>query len=119
MDFNQLFRDRTKNFSIAIIKSLSPLPYSDDLSIIRKQIIRSSTSVAANYRAVSRARSEKEKFAKICIVVEEIDETQFWLELVEELQYLNQEKIIDLKNECNELVKVMTSYKFKLSQITI
>ncbi|SEN08914.1 four helix bundle protein [Chryseobacterium taichungense] len=119
MNFNQLFRDRTKNFSIAIIKSLSPLPYSDDLSVIRKQIIRSSTSVAANYRAVSRARSEKEKFAKICIVVEEIDETQFWLELIEELKYLNQEKILDLKNECNELVKVMTSYKFKLSQITI
>lgn len=75
MDFNQIFRDRTKNFSISIIKSLSSLPYSDDLSILRKQIIRSSTSVAANYRAVSRARSEKERFAKICIVVEEIDET--------------------------------------------
>jgi four helix bundle protein len=48
-----------KNFSIAIIRTLSSLPYSDDLSIIRKQIIRSATSVAANYRAVSRARSEK------------------------------------------------------------
>nr|WP_238586867.1 four helix bundle protein [Chryseobacterium sp. Leaf405] len=61
MDFNQLFKNRTKDFSIAVIKSLSPLPYSDDLSIIRKQIIRSATSVAANYRAVSRARSEKER----------------------------------------------------------
>ncbi|MEC3874678.1 four helix bundle protein [Chryseobacterium salviniae] len=116
MDFNQLFRNRTKKFSIAIIKSLSPLPYSDDLSVIRKQVIRSVTSVASNYRAVSRARSEKEKFAKICIVVEEIDKTQFWLELIEELQYLNQEKIIHLKQECEELVKVMTKYKFTLSQ---
>lgn len=116
MDFNQLFRDRTKQFSIAVIRSLSPLPYSDDLSVIRKQIIRSSTSVAANYRAVSRARSDKEKFAKICIVVEEIDETQFWLELIEELKYLSSEKTFSLKQECDELVKVMTSYKFKLSQ---
>lgn len=116
MDFNQLFRDRTKQFSIAVIRSLSPLPYSDDLSVIRKQIIRSSTSVAANYRAVSRARSEKEKFAKICIVVEETDETQFWLELIEKLEYLSPEKIFPLKKECDELVKVMTSYKFKLSQ---
>jgi four helix bundle protein len=74
MDFNQVFRDRTKNFSISIIKSLSSLPYSDDLSIIRKQIIRPTTSVAANYRAVPRVRSEKERFSKICIVVEEIDE---------------------------------------------
>ncbi|WP_294333935.1 four helix bundle protein [uncultured Chryseobacterium sp.] len=111
MDFNQLFRYRTKQFSIAVIKSLSPLPYSDDLSIIR-----SSTSVAANYRVVSRARSEKEKLAKICIVVEETDETQFWLELIEELEYLSPEKIFPLKQECDELVKAMTSYKFKLSQ---
>ncbi|MDC8101740.1 four helix bundle protein [Chryseobacterium rhizosphaerae] len=86
-----------------------------DLSIIRKQIIRSATSVAANYRAVSRARSEKEKFAKICIVVKEIDETQLWLEIIEELEYVNPEKILYLKTECEELVKVMTKYKFKLS----
>ncbi|MEN4761874.1 four helix bundle protein [Chryseobacterium sp. C39-AII1] len=116
MDFNQIFRDRTKKFSVSIIKSLSPLPYSDDLSIIRKQIIRSATSVAANYRAVSRVRSEKERFAKLCIVVEEIDETQLWLEIIEELEYLNKEKILHLKLECEELVKVMTKYKFKLSQ---
>jgi len=106
-----------KNFSIAIIRTFSSLPYSDDLSIIRKQIIRSATSVAANYRAVSRARSEKEKFAKICIVVEEIDETQLWLEIIEELEYVNPEKILYLKTECEELVKVMTKYKFKLSRI--
>lgn len=54
-DFNQIFRERTKKFSIDIIRNLSVLPYSDDVSIIRKQIIRSSTSLAANYRAVSRA----------------------------------------------------------------
>ncbi|MBB6333056.1 four helix bundle protein [Chryseobacterium sediminis] len=117
VDFNQIFRERTKSFSIAIIRTLSSLPFSDDISIIRKQIIRSATSVAANYRAVSRARSEKEKFAKMCIVVEEIDETQLWLEIIEELEYLNPEKILHLKAECEELVKVMTKYKFKLSQV--
>lgn len=111
------FRDRTKNFSILIIKSMSSLSYSDVISVIRKQIIRSATSVAANYTAVSRARSEKEKFAKLCIVVEEIDETQLWLEIIEELEYLSPEKIINLKSECEELVKVMTKYKFKLSQL--
>ncbi|RQO41748.1 four helix bundle protein [Chryseobacterium sp. KBW03] len=117
VNFNQIFRERTKIFSIAIIRTLSSLPYSDDISIIRKQIIRSATSVAANYRAVSRARSEKEKFAKMCIVVEEIDETQLWLEIIEELEYLNPEKILHLRTECEELVKVMTTYKFRLSQI--
>lgn len=112
MDFNQAFRGRTKNSSVSVIKTLSSLPYSDDLSIVRKQIIRSATSVAANYRAVSRARSEKERFAKLCIVVE----TQLWLEIIEELKYLDAEKISYLKSECEELVKVMTKYKFKLSQ---
>lgn len=116
MDFNQIFRNRTKNFSLSIIKLLSPLPYSDAVSVIRKQIIRSATSVAANYRAVSRARSDKERFAKICIVVEEIDETQLWLEIIEELEYVDSEKLLAIKSECEELVRVMTTYKFKLSQ---
>ncbi len=99
MDFNQIFRDRTKNFSLSIIKLLSPLPYSDAVSVIRKQIIRSATSVAANYRAVSRARSDKERFAKICIVVEEIDETQLWLEIIEELEYVGSEKLLAIKSD--------------------
>jgi len=116
MDFNQIFRERTKRFSIEIIKTVSELPYSDAISIIRKQIIRSSTSVASNYRAVCRARSEKEKFAKICIVVEEIDETQFWLEIITELEYIENKKLLPLSTECEELVKVMTTYKHKLSQ---
>lgn len=53
----------------------------------------------------------------MCIVVKEIDETQLWLEIIEELEYLNSEKILHLKTECDELVKVITTYKFKLSQI--
>lgn len=53
----------------------------------------------------------------MCIVVEEIDETQLWLEIIEEPEYISPEKILHLKSECEELVKVMTKYKFKLSQI--
>ena len=115
LDYNQIFRDRTKKLCVSIMRTLSVLPYSEDLSVIRKQIYRSSTSVAANYRAVGRARSEKEKFAKLCIYVEEADETQFWLEIIEELCYLPSEKLNYLKIECDEIVKVMTSYKKKLA----
>ena len=115
LDYNQIFRDRTKKLCVSIIRTLSVLPYSEDLSVIRKQIYRSSTSVAANYRAVGRGRSEKEKFAKLCIYVEEADETQFWLEIIEELCYLPSEKLNYLKIECDEIVKVMTSYKKKLA----
>ena len=115
LDYNQIFRDRTKKLCVSIIRTLSILPYSEDLSVIRKQIYQSSTSIAANYRAVGRARSEKEKFAKLWIVVEEADETQFWLEIIEELCYLPSEKLNYLKIECDEIVKVMTSYKKKLA----
>lgn len=114
--YNQIFRERTKKLCLSIIKSLSVLPYSEDLSVIRKQIYRSSTSVAANYRAMSRARSEKERFSKLCIVVEEADETQFWLEIIEELGYLNADQMSYLRTESDEIVKIMTSYKKKLSE---
>jgi len=58
------------------------LPKTEEARILGKQLLRSSTSVACNYRAANRARSKQEFYAKICIVVEEIDETLFWLELI-------------------------------------
>lgn len=89
MDFKSIFAERTKQLTILIINELSKLPYSDKVSVIRKQIFGSSSSVAANYRAMCRARSKKEKYAKICIVVEEADETVFWLEIIEEIKMTN------------------------------
>ncbi len=80
-EFNQQFRERSKALSLEIIQITSGIKYGDALGVIRKQLIRSSTSVAANFRAVCRARSEKERFAKLCIVVEEADETLFWIEM--------------------------------------
>ena len=114
-NYNQIFRDRTKKLSLEIIRNLSKLPYSEDLSVIRKQIYRSSTSTACNYRAVGRARSDNERFAKMCIVVEEADENLFWLELIRELEYINSEKVKELMDEANEILKVMAAYKKKLS----
>lgn len=118
MDYNEIFRNRTKKFSIRVIQTLSALSYTDAVSVIRKQTIRSATSVAANYRATNRARSNKEKFAKLCIVVEEADETLFWLELIEELEILDSKILEELKNECEEILKVMSKYKHTLSQST-
>lgn len=82
---------------------------------MRKQAIRSATSIAANYRAACRARSYKEKYAKMCIVVEESDETQFWLEMLLDSKFLSQESFNYLHNECTEIVMVMTTYKKNLS----
>ncbi len=118
MGYNQEFRKRTKDLAIAVITSLAPLKYTDDLSIARKQIIRSATSVAANYRAVGRARSKRERFAKMCIVVEEADETLFWLEMIETMEYIPKEKVKVLMKETGEIVKVMSSYRKKLTPNT-
>ena len=82
--FNELMRQRTKQLAIRIIKWYKKLPKSDELRIIGRQLIKSSTSTAPNYRAVRRARSKAEFFAKLSIVVEETDETVFWLEVLQE-----------------------------------
>ncbi len=113
-NYNQIFAKRTKALAIRIINDLSDLPYSDKVSVIRKQIFRSATSVAANYRAMCRARSGKEKYAKICIVVEEADETVFWLEVIEEINMISKEIANILMKESLEILKVTSTYKSKL-----
>lgn len=70
-------------------------------------LLRSSTSMAANYRAACRARSSKEFFAKLSIVVEETDETLFWLEVLEEAEMITAEKLTFLKAETTEILKIL------------
>ncbi len=114
MSFNEDLRNRTKVFAIRIIKMYAKLPKSDEIKIIGKQLLRSATSVAANFRAVSRARSEKERFAKLSIVVEEADESQFWIEILIESELVKKEKLLKLEEEAEELVKIFSSYRKKL-----
>ena len=114
INYNQIFAKRTKALAIKIINELTELPYSDKVSVIRKQIFRSASSTAANYRAMCRARSDKEKYAKICIVVEEADETVFWLEVIEEVNMISQTRIDEVMKEAIEILKVTSTYKSKL-----
>ncbi len=115
-EYNDIFRGRTKKLALEIVREMAKVKFSDEVSVIRKQIIRSATSVAANYRAICRARSERERYAKMCIVVEEADETAFWLELIEELEIIPIAKVNEFKNETEEILKVRSSYKKKLSK---
>jgi len=116
-EFNELFRQRTKALSLEIIKIVSELKYSDALGIIRKQLFKSVTSVAANFRAVCRARSEKERYSKLCIVVEEADETLFWIEMLIDGRFITVEKIENPQKEAEEILKVMAAFKKKLERI--
>ena len=76
--------------------------------VIGKQILRSSTSTAANYRAVVRGRSKKEFFAKLSIVVEECDETLFWLQLLADTELVEKDLLIPLMKEVEELLKILS-----------
>ena len=114
--WNEQFRNRTKKLAVAIIKAFSSWKKNDEIRIIGKQLIRSSTSVGANYRAVCRARSDRERYAKLCIVVEEADETQFWLEILVESDLIKIEEVLNIRQEVEEIVKVMTTYKYRLEK---
>jgi four helix bundle protein len=92
MDSNQLIQ-RTKHFALEVIRLFQRLPKTDEAKIIGKQLLRSACSVAANYRAACRSRSKQEFFSKLCIVVEESDETFFWLELIHDSQITKPELI--------------------------
>jgi four helix bundle protein len=99
-------KKRTKNFAIRIVNIFRSLPHSPDAQTLGKQLLRSGTSVGANYRAVCRARSQAEFIARMGIVVEEADETVFWLELLGETGVVRPERTQDLLNEANELVRI-------------
>ncbi len=101
---------RTKTFALRIIKMSREIPKGDDAGrVIMKQILRSATSVAANYRASCRARSQAEFVSKMGTVEEEADETALWLELLVESGIMPERKLAALLQEANELTAIMAS----------
>jgi four helix bundle protein len=102
-------RARTKRFALRIIRLFRNLPRSAEAQILGKQLLRSGTSVGANYRAAGRARSTAEFSAKIGIVVEEADETVFWLECLMDAGIVKKELLSDLLKEANELVAIFAA----------
>jgi four helix bundle protein len=102
-------RIRTKDFALRVIKLLSELPKTVEGRAIANQIVRSGTSVAANYRATCRARSRTEFVAKMGIVLEEADETLLWLELIVAAKPLPQQRVEPLLKEADELVAIMAA----------
>jgi four helix bundle protein len=113
-EFNQKYCHRTKALAVDVIKFFVSLPKNTEYQVIGKQLFRSGTSVAANFRAASRARSNKEYYAKLSLVVEECDETVFWLELLEESNLLTCKETSSLKNEAEELLKIFASTRKKV-----
>ena len=100
---------RTKELTLRVIRLVDALPNSVKGRAIANQVMRSSTSVAANYRAACRARSRAEFIAKIGVVEEEADETAFWLELIIDSKIRSKTQIEPLLKEAGELVAIMAA----------
>jgi len=99
---------RTKVFALRVIRAYRALPSSDEARVIGRQLLRSATSVGANYRAACRARSRAEFIAKLGIVLEEADEA-YWLELLLETGILDHKRLDPLLREANELTSIFVS----------
>lgn len=99
-------KDRTKSFAVRIVKLVQALPRTEEARMIGRQLLRSGTSVGANYRATCRARSRAEFAAKMGIVMEEADETAFWLELLIAIEIMSARLLNDLIREADELLAI-------------
>ncbi len=102
-------KQRTKQFSLRIIRLVTSLPSAPTARTIGSQLLRSGTSVGANYRSACCGRSRLDFIAKVGIALEEADESLYWLELLEEAGVVPGERISDLKKEANELVAIFTA----------
>jgi four helix bundle protein len=102
-------RRRTKQFALRILHLFRSLPKNDEGRIIGRQLLRAGTAVAANYRAVGRARSRAEFIAKMGVVVEEADEVVFWLELIADGRLVASSRLADLQKEASELLAIFAA----------
>jgi len=108
-EFVENFKRRTKKYSLDAIKIFQSLPKTEESKIIGKQFLRSALSVGANYRAVCRARSKAEFFAKLSITVEEADEVLFWVEVLADSDICKEAKLQDFEKEAREILSVLAT----------
>ncbi len=107
LEFATKMQARTKTFAVQIVKFFGKLPRTDEARVLGRQLLRSGTSVAANYRAVCRAKSNADFISKMGTVVEESDESLLWLELLEEAGICHAAQVAALKREADELVRIL------------
>jgi four helix bundle protein len=100
---------RTKAFAVRVIRLVEALPNTLTARVIGKQILRSGTSVGANYRAAHRAKSNADFISKMGTVEEELDETAYWMELMVEVDLVPQKRLAALLGEADELLAIMVA----------
>jgi four helix bundle protein len=105
----EIIKRRTKQIGLEIIKLVDELPNKPSAWEISKQIIRSSTSVGANYRSACRAKSTPDFISKLKIVEEEADETIYWIEILEESNLVSPDRLSIIKKETNEILSIIVA----------
>lgn len=107
--YSEQLKKRTQRFAVNVIELFRKLPKTEEAKVIGRQLLKSATSVAANYRAARRSRSRAEFVSKIGIVVEEADETAFWIELLGDANILGKEQLKEYDRESNELPSIFAA----------
>jgi len=108
-EFSRQLESRTKKFAVTIIRLSCSLPNTPEGKVIRTQITKSGSSVGANYREANRARSKADFINKIRICESESSETSYWLEIIEDLEWLKSEQTEPILKEANELLAIFTT----------
>ena len=109
IDFAKQMQARTKKFALGIIRAFQQLPKTNEARILGRQMLRSGTSVAANYRSACRCKSRADFVSKLGTTVEEAGETLFWLELLEEARIVSSSQLQSLRQESDELLRILSS----------
>ena len=109
-------RLRTKSFALRILKLFAALPKETSAQILGKQLLRSGTSIGANYREAYRARSKAEFIAKVCTCLGEAEETAYWLELLAEGELIKPALLVDLIDENDQLIAIFVTILNKAKQ---
>jgi len=113
-EFAKKLEKRTIEFAINIINISTILPKTPEALVIRNQLSKSGTSIGANYREANRSRSKKDFKNKIKISLAEASETDYWLEIIKELNWINNTNLKELRIEAKELLAIFTSISSKL-----
>ena len=115
IEFAEVFKKRTKKFVVDNIKLYRTLPKTEEGIIVGRQLLRSSSSVGSNYRAACRARSQAEFHSKLSTVVEEADESLFWMEILVEAEIAKKDQVTPLYKEGVEILKIGSSSRKTVS----
>lgn len=102
-------KQRTQEFALRVIRMVRVLPKSQEASVLRNQLLRSATSVGANYRSAQRGKSKADFISKLAVAEEEADETCYWLELIIAAELLQKDRMEPLLAEAKEITAILTA----------